>query len=423
MKREKLIKLFLGAASIKFGGRALSIVVGVMFARLLEPIEYGRYSFILSIISLATLLPMAGIPQLLLRDVPRYKQNNDDAKLLGLMKWTLNYSIILSIVSMIIVFSLAYYDFFGDGLITIIMFAVLIIPMKSVLMRWQAIINGFQKPVLAQVPIIVLLPLVSLFFVGVWFCFFEKLTSEYLMLLQVAVYFFVLVITCVFLNKNSLINKSVKPVLEVSRWRSSLVPFSLTYIIGTMNNELATLMLGLTTDEQEVAYFRVAVQAITVLVMGLQVVNIIIAPEVSRLFFDDNKVELQKLLTKSVRLSFVVSFPIIIILLFFGKDVVSLLFGSLYDPSYYLIVCLCFGQSVNVLFGSVGLVLNMTGNERAALRTQFFSMLLTFVLIIFLVPKYNSLGASISISLGLVCWNLLMAFDVYKLTGLKTWLR
>ena len=83
---------------------------------------------------------------------------------------------------------------------------------------------------------------------------------------------------------------------------------------------------------------------------------------------------------------------------------------------------LCVGQSVNVLMGSVGLVLNMTGNEKKALKALFISLIVNVMLLILLTPVYKDLGAAIYVSISVALWNVLMAIEAYKLTGLKTWL-
>ncbi|MEZ9006728.1 polysaccharide biosynthesis C-terminal domain-containing protein [Vibrio sp. 10N.247.311.59] len=63
------------------------------------------------------------------------------------------------------------------------------------------------------------------------------------------------------------------------------------------------------------------------------------------------------------------------------------------------------------------------GNERSTLRAQLITLALTVVLLLTLIPLFQATGAAIAVSVGLVCWSVIMAFDVYRLTGLKTWIR
>jgi O-antigen/teichoic acid export membrane protein len=49
-------------------------------------------------------------------------------------------------------------------------------------------------------------------------------------------------------------------------------------------------------------------------------------------------------------------------------------------------------------------------------------LILNLVLLATLVPLYGSIGAAIAVSASLICWNVLMAIKVKKLTGLTTWI-
>lgn len=84
---------------------------------------------------------------------------------------------------------------------------------------------------------------------------------------------------------------------------------------------------------------------------------------------------------------------------------------------------LCVGQLVNVLMGSVGAVLYMTGNENSALKILTFSLVVSISLMIILIPEYGEKGAAFAISISMVVWNVLMAYNVKKITNLKTWLQ
>jgi O-antigen/teichoic acid export membrane protein len=182
------------------------------------------------------------------------------------------------------------------------------------------------------------------------------------------------------------------------------------------------VLLGWLVDNEAVAYFKVAMQAVALIALGLNSVNAVIMPNVARLYKQGDFKATQALLTKSVRLSALFSVPIIFFLIIFGEFVISLLFGKNYLQAYPILVILCLGQLVNVLIGSVGLVLNMTGNEQSAQKSLAVTLILNVLLLITLVPLYGSIGAAIAVTVSLICWNVLMAFDVHKMTKLKTWL-
>ncbi|WP_413691541.1 polysaccharide biosynthesis C-terminal domain-containing protein [Psychromonas sp. KJ10-2] len=175
-------------------------------------------------------------------------------------------------------------------------------------------------------------------------------------------------------------------------------------------------------DIESVAYFKVAMQGVTLVSLGLSAINMVIMPNVARLYKEGNLEATQILLTKSVRLSCLVSLPIIFILVFFGDFFINILFGSEYLEAYPILVILCIGQAMKLLMGSTGLVLNMTGNEKLALKTVSITVSINVILLTMLIPYYGLVGAAISISLSLFINNFLMGTHVWRITTLTTWL-
>jgi O-antigen/teichoic acid export membrane protein len=109
-------------------------------------------------------------------------------------------------------------------------------------------------------------------------------------------------------------------------------------------------------------------------------------------------------------------------LIFKGDWIIVILFGKEFAAASTALSILCLGQIVNVLMGSVGLVLNMTGNEKSTLRGVSITLVLNIILLAILIPPYKEVGAAIAVCASMICWNLILAYDAYRLTKLKTWL-
>ncbi|WP_102373162.1 oligosaccharide flippase family protein [Vibrio breoganii] len=424
IKEKSLLRAFFGTAGLQLIGRGLTVITGILFARTLGPAEFGRYSFVLSVIAFAVLPAVAGIPQLIIRETARYVAEQQHALMLGMWKWSNRYILALSGLSMIVLYGLVYLDIWPSSMGILIVSALMLIPFRGMLARQTAIINGLRRPELAQFPMLIIAPLIALCIVGYLFLSDYQLSSQRLIYIQLTTHALGVVLSYLLLKH---VAKSVtvtgKAQFQVKRWQKALLPFTVLTIVGTMNNELATLFLGVLGSEEAIGYFKVAMQGITLLALGLQAVNTVSGPRIAGLYRQNKIEETQKLLTQSVKLSVLSSVPFALLLIIFGEELVSLLFGRDYLPAAGLLTILCVGQIVNVCMGSVGLVLNMTGNERSTLRAQFITLALTVVLLLTLIPLFQATGAAIAVSVGLVSWNVIMAFDVYRLTGLKTWIR
>lgn len=424
MASEKsLLRAFIGTASLQLVGRGLGVITGVIFARVLGPEEFGRYSFVVSIIALLTLPAIAGIPQLIIRETSRYRVDAEYGLLLGMWRWATQYTLIICIGSILVALALIWAGYWPESISHLMLIGIVLIPFKGMLPRLGASINGLQRPELAQLPMVILAPLIVLVAIAISYVNDVQVTPSLLLKLQVLTHVVAVVLSmCLLKWLVKQLNIKGQPRYAKREWRSALLPFTILTVVGTMNNELATVFLGFLGNEEAIGYFKVAMQGITLLALGLQAVNTVSGPRIAGMYKQGKISETQAVLKQSVKLSVFSSVPFALLLIFFGDSLVTLLFGEAYLPAAELLTILCIGQIVNVSMGSVGLVLNMTGNEKRTLRAQFITLILTVILLITLIPMLQAVGAAIAVSLGLVCWNVIMAFDVYRLTGLKTWI-
>jgi O-antigen/teichoic acid export membrane protein len=129
---------------------------------------------------------------------------------------------------------------------------------------------------------------------------------------------------------------------------------------------------------------------------------------------------LQRVITTSTRLIMAVSLPVALILIFWGKEVIGLVFGPQYMGASTALAILCVGQLVNTSVGSVVLVLNMTGHDKQTLIGIAVALILNVSLAIFLVPVWAVDGAAVAFSASMAAWNLILLRSTKKYTGINT---
>ena len=414
-----LRRSFIGTTGLQFFCTGLSVISGIIYARYLGPEQYGLYGYIMSIIGVALLPVIAGLPTLLIREIASYQLDKKWGLLRGLFNWSLLYVIITSAFSISIIYIVILHGGFGVEIASLLWIALLLIPLKGLLSQQSACLTGFKKPILALFPGQLLPPSITLLFI-LTFVFINEELSVY-KLIEFAVYSSVIA----FLFSSYLLYRAFNKKTKVEKleyrvktWLYTLLPFSLMMFIGTLNSELATIVLGWFNDYESVAYFKVALQAVALVSLGLNSINGVIMPHIAQSYREGDMIKTQKLVTKSVRVSSTIALPILLALIFFGDVLIEMLFGSDFVKSYPLIIILSIGQLVNVLMGSVGVILNMTGNERASLKALVISFIINVIFMIILIPMYGAIGAAISVSIGLIIWNVLMSIDVYRLMGI-----
>lgn len=422
----KLHLTFFSTAGLMLVSRGMSVALGVISARYLGPEAFGLYSFVIAIIVIIAIPVTSGLPILLVREVASFYAQAKWNLLLGVIYWSRAYVLLVSFVIVIGLWSTLSYHYFDGATSELLWFAAILIPLRGFLARQSALLNGFKRPVLAQflVPDGLLVPAITLAILYLSKIFGFDFTSTILMQIVILASLLSFIAGSVILkSKVQAYTTKYAPEYTFRAWHKSLVPFTIMVFVGTLNVEVASIFLGGMVDHHSVAYFKVAMQAVSLIAIGLNAINTVIMPDVAQLYKQNNVEATQALLARSVRLTVLVSLPIILFLIIFGEAAIMFLFGVDYLPAYPIMAILLLGQLVNVSMGSVGLVLNMTGNEKMAAKSLIIALLLNVMMLFILVPIYGAIGAAVSVSTGLACWNLLMAVDVYKTTTLKTWIR
>ncbi len=417
-----LVNKFLTTAGFQMFSKGFIAISGIIFARYLGPEEFGQYTYIMSIVIIAGLPVAAGLPNLLIREVANSYLDKNWALLSGVVKWSSLY--VLKLSSLIIAFMIFgfYFDLFDSEVRELLWIAIWIIPLRGLLIQQGAVLNGLRQPVLSLLPIQIFLPLITLTLLFLLIYLDVDYKSKDLILITIVAFLFTIVLSKALLSlvsKKEIKNANAK--YERKKWNKSLLPFAIVAIINTFNTELAVFLLGWLGDVTSVAYFKVAMQVTILISLGLSSVNTVIMPNVARYFKIGDIEKTQRLLDKSVRLSMLVTLPILLLLVFFGDFFINLLFGSDYLEAYPILIVLCVGQFINVFMGSVGVVLYMTHNEQKALKLTMISLAINVVLLVLLIPIYSEIGAAIATSFTMIVWNILMAKEVKFLTGLMTW--
>lgn len=418
-------KSIFGVAGLSIVSKGFTFILGVVLVRLVTVEEFGRYSFLISVITIASIPITAGLPNLLIREIASYQLKNKISETVGIIRWSNYYVYILSIIS---VFCIAFYFFVTkeiDSNIVILLSIISIIPLKGINSNNCAILSGLRTPVLSIIFSQFTFPVLSVFICAI--LYYTKAFNFNLSVLLAVNLISILICTLassiiVKIKKTSIGYNNVKPTFKSRKWIKSLVPFSAIAIITTLNLEITILLIGSFGNIEDLAYFKVAAQLMLVVSLGLNAINLVIKPHIARAHSSGSISETQKLLTYSVRLSCAISFPVILTLVVFGEYIVTLIYGQEYFVSSVIVNILIIGQAINVLTGSVGLVLNMMGEEGNVLRSTLLILVINLTLLSITIPTMGIIGAAISVVICEIIYSVKLTLYLRKKTQLKSWL-
>lgn len=419
-----LFRKLAGTASVQFFAKGITLVSGVVFARVLGPEQYGLYALTLSVVTLLTIPAIAGLPNLIIRNIAIYLQDENWKLLKGIINWSRLYVALVSIAVMGGLYVAIYFDLIDSGLASLLVVGGVVIPIKGFIFCFGAVLNAYKRTVSSIFFTQVFAQVLTLFLTVVLFFYGENLKAITLYSMLGCSLLLSLILCVLYMRKvhpDQLF--SVKPEYLLGSWYKSLLPFSLLAIVATLNVELASVIVGWMIGNENVAYLKIATHGVAVISLGLQSINMVIMPGIAQEYKSGNMGNVQDLATKGVRASAIISFPILMCLAFYGDFFISILFGSDYLDAYPLLIILCLGQCFNVAMGSVGVVLNMTGNEYSSLGLLSAVFLFNVLCYCAFIPVFGEVGAAVSISLSHVVFNILAAVVVRKKTGIITWLR
>jgi O-antigen/teichoic acid export membrane protein len=121
----------------------------------------------------------------------------------------------------------------------------------------------------------------------------------------------------------------------------------------------------------------------------------------------------------SSKLIFWLSCPIILFI-FLNSESLLRVFGYEFVNAEFSLRVLLIGQFFNILCGSVGYILMMTGNEKILRNIIISSALINIILNIILIPQFGILGAAIASAISMIIWNITALIYIYNKYNFST---
>lgn len=201
-------------------------------------------------------------------------------------------------------------------------------------------------------------------------------------------------------------------------WKSCL-PLWVLAILQQIIQWGGQFIAGIFSDNAGLAQLAVA-QRTSMLISFIGIaINLVSAPKFAYYYSSGDLVELRKYSRKTTMLMVIFSTPLIFLVWLFPSFIMSL-FGQGFENGYWMLRILALGQFINVITGSVGYLLMMSGHEKDMRNITFVSGLISIVLNLVLVKHFGSVGAAVAIALSVAIQNLLAVNMVKKRLGFST---
>ncbi len=184
-------------------------------------------------------------------------------------------------------------------------------------------------------------------------------------------------------------NKNINKLLKTSK------PLFIVSLVGIIINNGDVLILGLFSDANDIGIYSVCARITLLIIIILQITNSAVSPKIASLYSQNKVHDLELMIKKTTRFLFIIGSVFYILLILFGKPILSL-WGSEFVSGYLVLLIVGFGQFINISTGAVGSILLMTGYEKIQRKISLYFLFIFVVSCIILTNQFGIIGAAFS---------------------------
>ncbi len=410
--REILTKASV-AFILKLAGAGLTFAFHVAIARMLGATGSGIYFLAITIMTTVGVVGRLGMDHCITRFVAAHASESDWAGVKGVMKHAMRLALGISFLLALGLFLtanwLAHTVFDEPALDQPLRYvAIAIVPLACMTLFASALqgLRNVRDSVLMQnvfVPLIaatLLFPFVPLFDVS------GAVLAHTLGITLALGYGFRL-------WRRAVSHRTAAAVFPVHMLLRSSFPLLVAMLLEQLMLSVPVLFLGMWEESSVVGLFTAAQRTAALVGLVLIAANTIVAPKLAALHRKGDMVELGRVVSQSTLLMTLMASPPLLLLLI-APEWVMTLFGSEFSAGWLMLVIMSFGQLVNVMTGSVGFLLMMTGHERSFLTANAVAVLVCTGLAVLLIPSFGGAGAAVASAVALAVVNLLRVRYVWE---------
>ena len=417
--KSKYLRLVFKLMNLKVLGIAVSYLFTALITNYYGAEVWGAFSLALLVISVASVIALAGLDTALLRKTAYYFSNNQVGEIRHLFSSTVLFVLVSSCFSALIVGLsadlIAQGVFNDEALVDDIKTAAFGIPAISLLtlvaQNLRAInSNGwflFHNHIGRY-----LLPMCLILF-GV---FILKTQPNPVTAFVVGLYILAFVSLLQFIGKSGLIKHSRTVGISFNQLLLIGLPLLLANSVNFIKGWLDTFMIGVYLDTLDVGIYSVALKISKLLTIPITVVNTMVASKFASLK-DKNK--LGREVQRSTRLITLLTLPLAVFIFLFPGFVLSF-FGIDPELGREPLSILLFALLINAMAGSVGLFMQMQGYQKAYGIISVVALVFSILANILLIPRIGILGAAWSTLFTQLFWNLACVIYVKHAAGIFT---
>ena len=407
------------ALCLQISGIAIAYLMQVLLARWMGAAQYGIYEYVIGIGTFLGFLAGLGLPNCLLRFIPKYSVEQEWGKLRGIVWGSWRYVFFSSaIVALLGIFAVIIWHRHTDRDLALASFSLgmATIPLWALARHQREMSRGIKQMALAYLPSTIAFPLLV---IAAGFYYRRSLSSSTTIAIVALSLCWVLICQLWLFQRQLPDLCSINPPVYLRReWLLVALPLLFNDSAFVLLAQTDTLMTGAILGTFQVGIYGAAFKTAAGVSFILAGVNAIAAPMFATLHTQGDYQGLQQLTNSVARWMFYPTLLLALLLIAFGDRVLGL-FGTEFTAARWSMTILILGQLVNVGAGSVGYLMEMTGHHRQCAWVLGCSAVLNLILNAILIPTLGIIGAAIATAATMALWNIWLHQLVVKHLGVK----
>jgi O-antigen/teichoic acid export membrane protein len=421
---------------LRFGGLAVGYLLTLVIANLFGAKGLGDYVLAITVLRLFTLLAKLGLDTTSIRFIASFASQDKWTSIFKFRKQVVSILSISSVAASLLMYFLAIpiADLINAKYEYIQLNAFFVLPMTFFMLHYQSL-RGLKRIAEFSFFYRMAQALFSVISIVILYQFFT--TSDvpvYAYLISVLIVSLLSFISFRYwLNKRSKGKESAEQeIMSYSTLLKISIPLMFAQSVQFIMAWTDKLMLGaidtssviyestvILTNSEAVGVYHTAFKLSMFATVALMSINSIASPKFAEMFGKDDMEGLKKVIHQSTKMIFWSSVPLVIIFFIFPEFFLGL-FGEEFKIGVTAFIFLSCGRLFSSFSGSVGNILQMTGNQNIYARILLFGAILNVLLNLILIPRYGINGSAIASMSSLIVWNLSMVLVVKKKFGFYT---
>ena len=408
---------------IRIGGQIMGFIMSLVIAHMYEARGLGNFILAVIVLRIFTLIAKLGLDTSSVRFIASFVKQGKWNSIRLFRKKILILISMTSVVSSVVMYFLAVTisNLIDVEVKYLQLASFFVLPMAFFILHYQSL-RGLKK--IAEFSFFYRMSqatftIVSIFIISTFVQDENVPIYAYLTSLSIVSVLSVITYQFWFSKKINLNSEEIIEDLTVRNILKISVPLMLAQSVQFIMAWTDKLMIGNMMSAESVAIYGVAFRFSMGVSITLMAINSIASPKFAEKFASDDIQGMGKIAMQSSKMIFWTTVPLAAILLIFPE-----FFMGLYGPEFLIgfevLRWLIIGRIVNALSGSVGNLMQMSNQQNSFMKILLLGAVINVLLNLYLIPKYEIVGAAYASVASLSFWNLSMAYMVKRKFGFST---